>query len=963
MSPSQTAPPYEAPPTPVRPLRRPVVETIAGWSARHRKTAVFGWLALVAVAYLIGQLLGSASLPQNDLGQAGQAEQTLQHLGVTTPTTEAVLVQERTSRQTFATDPAMRQAVRQVTAALARVPGAATGIRSPLSPGGQALVAANGRSALVTFTVPGPAADVNSAVTPALTAVASVQAKHPGLLVAEAGDASLGQAVNNQISTDLGQATETSLPLTLILLAGVFGTLVAAGIPVLLALTSALTATWLLAIPGHWLPVGSQTSTVVLLVGMAVGIDYSLFFLRRQREERARGAEPYEAIATAARTSGRAIVVSGLTVMAALAGLFLTGYALFTGMAIGAIVVVGIAVTGSLTVLPALLSWLGDRVDKGRVPLLGRRRAAAPPSKVWSALVRRVVRRPLLWGGAATVVMLAIAAPALGIRLAYPAIDAPADLPVVSTIEAIQAAFPQSPAPAEVVVTGQHLSGPVVTSAISKLESLAAKGGPIREPVTATSVAGGRALIVSVPLAGNGGDSASYAALDTLRDHILPQTFGGTGVTYAVAGDTASDHDNASQLSARTPLVLAVVAAVAFCLLLLSFRSVVLPLVSIALNFLSVSAAYGLITVIFQDGRLQGLLGYASSGAITPWVPLFLFTFLFGISMDYHVFILSRIRELRRGGETTPDAVTAGIASSAGVVSSAALIMVAVFSIFIGMGQVELKMLGVGLAAAILLDATIVRGVLLPAAMTLLGDRCWYMPRWLSRLPGRTSAEPGPTNSRPAALVASPDRGGNWATRGIVAAWRGIALVGLTLAGLVLWVAFATAVTLAPLGIGLPAIPVTVRAVRRLETRVRRLSGDWCGAAIGDPYRPEPARRDGQPASFWARFGFLIADPATWRDLVWITVDTLVGWLLTLTPAGLIAWGLFGVVMPAVWHPIVAAHGNNWYAFIHVTTAGTAWLSVALGFTFIALGLLTAPWLLRRYGALAQSLLAPARTP
>jgi hypothetical protein len=272
-------------------------------------------------------------------------------------------------------------------------------------------------------------------------------------------------------------------------------------------------------------------------------------------------------------------------------------------------------------------------------------------------------------------------------------------------------------------------------------------------------------------------------------------------------------------------------------------------------------------------------------------------------------------------------------------------------------------MLGVGLAAAILLDATIVRGVLLPAAMTLLGDRCWYMPRWLSRLPGRTSAEPGPTNSRPAALVASPDRGGNWATRGIVAAWRGIALVGLTLAGLVLWVAFATAVTLAPLGIGLPAIPVTVRAVRRLETRVRRLSGDWCGAAIGDPYRPEPARREGQPASFWARFGFLIADPATWRDLVWITVDTLVGWLLTLTPAGLIAWGLFGVVMPAVWHPIVAAHGNNWYAFIHVTTAGTAWLSVALGFTFIALGLLTAPWLLRRYGALAQSLLAPARTP
>src|SRR5580692_1673690 len=601
MSRPQSAARYEAPPLPInapqRSARKPAVEAIAGWSTRHRKTVLFGWLALVAVAYLIGQLLGAPSLPQNDLGQAGQAEQTLQHLGVATPSSEEVLIQARTSGATFATDPAMRQAVSQVVAALSRVPAAATGIRSPLSPGGQALVSANGRSALVTFTVPGPAADVTTAVSPALTAVASVQAEHSDLLVAEAGDASLGQAINNQVSSDLGKATETSLPLTLILLAAVFGTLVAASIPVLLALTSALTATWLLAIPGHWLPVGSQTSTVVLLVGMAVGIDYSLFFLRRQREERAHGAEPRQAIASAARTSGRAIVVSGLTVMTALAGLFLTGYALFTGMAIGAIVVVGIAVAGSLTVLPALLSWLGDRVDKGRVPFLGRRRAAAAPSKVWSALVRR----PLLWGGAATLVMLAIAAPALGIRLAYPAIDAPQDLPVVSTIEAVQAAFPQSPAPAEVVITGQHLTGPAVTSAISKLESLAATGGPIREPVTATSVAGGRALIVSVPLAGNGGDSASYTALDALRDHILPQTFGGTGVSYAVAGDTAANHDNASQLSARTPLVLAVVAAVAFCLLLFSFRSLALPLVSIALNFLSVTAAYGLITLIFQD--------------------------------------------------------------------------------------------------------------------------------------------------------------------------------------------------------------------------------------------------------------------------------------------------------------------------------------------------------------------------
>ena len=744
----------DAPPTdnsPHRRVRPPLVEAVAGWSARHRKIAVFGWLALVVVAYLIGQLLGSPSMQNNDLGQAGQAEATLEHLGVVAPTSEAVLIQERAAGHAYATDPAMRQTVGQVVAALSKLPGAATAINSPLDAGGKALVSANGRSALVTFNVPGPATNVTTAVTPALNAVAAVQASHPDLVVAEGGDASLGQAVNNQISAAFGQATETSLPVTLILLAVVFGTLVAASIPVLLALTSALTATWLLAIPGHWLPVGSQTSIVVLLVGMAVGVDYSLFFLRRQREERARGAAPYQAITTAARTSGRSIVVSGLTVMVSLAGLFLTGYSLYNGMAIGAIIVVGIAVIGALTVLPAVLSMLGDRVNRWRIPFLGRRRVNPGPSRAWAALVNRVVRRPLLWGGAATVVMLAIAAPALGLRLAYPPIDAPSNLPVVSTVEAIQAAFPQSPAPAEVVVTGQHLTGPAVTGAITALDKLAAeRGGPLREPVTATPVADGQALIVSVPLTGNGGDATSYNALAALRDRILPETLGKADVSYAVAGDTAVYHDDASQLDARTPLVLAVVAAVAFCLLLFAFRSLVLPLVSIGLNFLSVAAAYGLITWIFVGGRLQGLLGYTSSGAITPWVPLFLFTFLFGISMDYHVFILSRIRELRRRGSTTAGAVTDGIAGSAGVVSSAALIMVAVFSIFIGMPIVELKNLGVGLAVAILLDATVVRGVLLPAAMTLLGDRCWYLPRWLSWLPGRTSAAPAPAPARTA---------------------------------------------------------------------------------------------------------------------------------------------------------------------------------------------------------------------
>ncbi|MDR3031917.1 MAG: MMPL family transporter, partial [Kitasatospora sp.] len=345
-----------------------MIERIAGWSARHRKTAVFGWLALVAVVFVAGQALGTKSLPAYSAGQAGQAERVLHGLGVSAPANEDVLIQARGTGRTFATDPAMRHAVSQVVTALDRLPHAAAGIRSPLSAGNRALVSADGRSALVTFQVPGPAADQTTAVAPAQRAVAAVAASHPGLRIAEGGDASMGRAINSLLGQGFRKAEFTSVPITLVLLLVVFGALVAAGIPLLLAITSVMTALSLLTLISQWLPVGSSTSEVVLIIGMAVGVDYSLFYLRREREERARGATPGQALRTAAATSGRAIVVSGLTVMIALAGLFLTGYDVFSGMAFGTIAVVGVAVAGSLTVLPALLAWLGPRAERGRVP-------------------------------------------------------------------------------------------------------------------------------------------------------------------------------------------------------------------------------------------------------------------------------------------------------------------------------------------------------------------------------------------------------------------------------------------------------------------------------------------------------------------------------------------------------------------------------------------------------------------
>ena len=718
------SPPDEAHDPP--PPRPNVTERVAGWSARHRKTAVFGWLLLVAAIFIGGQALGARNLPAYNAGQSGQAERTLQQVtpGQYGSYAESVLVQATTRGATFATDPAMRQATAQVAASLAALPTYATGVKTPLSADGQALVSKDGRSALVTFSVPGNVSSVDQAATTLQHTVAGVQAKHPDLRIAESGDASIGQAIDS--SLNFSKAEATSVPITLILLLIVFGALVAAGIPVLLAVTALTAAIGVLTIVSHWLPVGSSTFEVVVIIGMAVGVDYSLFYLRREREERAAGRSFPAALRIAARTSGRTIVVSGLTVMATMAGLFFVGGGPFSGIALGTIAVVGIAVAGSLTVLPALLAWLGPKADAGRIPFLGRRQAAARPSRLWAALARQVVARPVIWGGAAAIALLALAAPALGLRLGDPAVDAPKGAAVVTTMDAIHRAFPQAPAPAEVVVTGQDVTGPKVPAAVGALRTRAASGGAIHAPVTETVLGGGRALLVGVPLAGNGTNSASDSALVTLRDTILPDTLGKVpGVSYAVTGDTAGLYDDIHELHSNLPEVLGFVAVLAFVLLLAAFRSVTVPLVSIVLNLLSVGAAYGLVTLIFQDGRLQGPLDYTAFGGIIYWVPLMMFVFLFGISMDYHVFILSRIRELWARGSAPKDAIVGGIASSAGVVTSAALIMVAVFSIFATLPLIDLKILGIGTAAAVLIDATIVRGILVPAALALLGDRAW----------------------------------------------------------------------------------------------------------------------------------------------------------------------------------------------------------------------------------------------
>jgi putative drug exporter of the RND superfamily len=716
----------------------PMVERVAGWSARHKKTAVFGWLLLVVAAVVVGQRLGTSNVNSYDPGQAGRAERVLNQNIVQQPDSESVLIQGRPG-QTYGHDPQLQQAVRQVVAALRAVPRSAAGIASPLTSGG--LTGAgliSGRSALVTFNVAGPPGNDDQAVVPAMNAVAAVAAHHPGLKIEEAGDASLDRATGSITSKDFRKAEITSVPVSLVLLLIVFGALIAAGIPLLLAGTAVISAISLLAIPGRWLPIDSTTSSIVLLVGMAVGIDYSLFYLRRTREERAAGHDTSEALRIAAGTSGRAILVSGLTVMIAMAGLFLTGIDVFAGIAIGTIIVVGVAVLGSLTFLPGILSMFGKWTDRGRIPFLGKRRTAAGDSAFWRLLVRAVVRRPLAWGGVATVVLLALAAPVLSLHLEDAGIhELPSSVPVVRNMIDISDAFPGGPAPAEVVVTGSDLGGKAVSEAVAALHGqVAATHDAIREPITTAMFGHDQVLVVSVPLAGGGTDAASNNALATLRDRALPATLGQVpGISYSVAGLTAGNHDFDAQLSKTVPWVFLFVLGLAFLLLMATFRSVYIPALSIVLNLLSVGAAYGLMVLIFQDGHLQGPLGFTSYGGITPWLPLFMFVLLFGLSMDYHVFILSRIRELWLGGATAKGAVTDGIARSAGVVTSAAVIMVAVFSIFATLSLIEFKVFGVGMAAAVLIDATVVRGVLLPAGLALLGDRAWSSRRKRQAVP------------------------------------------------------------------------------------------------------------------------------------------------------------------------------------------------------------------------------------
>jgi RND superfamily putative drug exporter len=704
---------------------------MAIWSAHHRKKAIFGWLALAIGLFAVSIFspMKTIVLETSGPGESGRGN-TILYNDFKQPSGESVLMQ---SRSLTASDPEFRQAIQEVVTGLSKVSTVAR-VESPFDAANSGQISDDKHSVLVPVEIKGLAEDAADKVDPIVARVAELQKAHPELYIGSFGE-STGKAIQASFFDDLKKAGLYSVPLTLIILLFAFGALVAAGIPLLLALTAVLATMGLVALVSQVLPMSDAVSALILLIGLAVGVDYTMFYLKREREERAAGRSEEAALEAAAATSGRSVLISGVTVLVAMAGMFFTGDADFASFGVATMTVVAVAMLGSLTVLPAILSKLGDNVDRLRVPFVHRLRRDDGEGRIWGAIIDRVLRRPVLSVILAGGLLVAIAVPALQLRTANPTIDTYPQK-FLGAYNRLKVAFPGTEVAASVVIKAPNVDAQPVKEAIGQLEWRAIDSGVMNDPIDVDTNAAKTVAVVNIPVEGNGTDSTSNQALTALREEIVPPTLGTLpDAEIAVTGETAMQKDFSSQMKTVAPLVFGFVLLFAFVLMLVSFRSLVIAAKTIVLNLLSVGAAYGILVLVFQHGWGKQVLGFEFTGGIDPFLPILLFVILFGLSMDYHVYILSRIREAYDQGMSTDESIAHGIKTSAGVVTSAAIVMVGVFAIFGTLQMMIFKQFGVGLAAAILIDATLIRAILLPASMKLLGEWNWYLPTWLEWLP------------------------------------------------------------------------------------------------------------------------------------------------------------------------------------------------------------------------------------
>ncbi len=733
---------------------------LARAAARHPMRTLALWaLALVAAVAVIATLLSGALTaqysflgdPDSQVGRDLLAER----MDMPIKANEAIVVR---SAGTTTDDPAFRAFVTKLQADVAALgPRVVDSVASAWKGGDETLSAADGRTTILPVVMAGDVAAAEKNIDKVHAIVHKADGRQ-GFDTLITGTASISSDFSATADHDLRQGEAIGVPIALVILLLVFGTLVAASLPILLSLVAITFAMALTALLGQGFDVSVFALNMVSMMGLATGIDYSLFIVSRYREERLKGRDKVEALTVTGGTASRAVFFSGMTVVLALFGMLVVPTNIFASLAIGAILVVSVSVLAALTLLPAALSLLGDKIDCLRVPYLGKRllasRADGRVSPV-ARLAQRAMRRPAIALLIGVGVLLLATAPSVGMRTGVSGVGTlPDEFQSKQGFETLDRQFSAGAvSPVQIVVDGVAAS-PRVKDAVTRLQTELGQDAAFGPTQVATSP-GGDLTLVSVPVADEASGDLSIAKVRELRSTYIPQAFAGSGTHVYVTGETAGNVDYMDIVDAYFPYVVALVLALSFVLLLLAFRSVVIPATAIVMNLLSVGAAYGLMTLVSQDGWGAGLLGFQQVEAVEQWVPLFLFSVLFGLSMDYQVFLLSRIKEdYDRTGDNR-GAVASGIGSTAGIITGAALIMVAVFVGFASGDLVMFQQMGFGLAVAVLLDATIVRTLVVPSAMSLLGRWNWYLPSWLEWLP-RISVEGAPQAAAPARAVDAP---------------------------------------------------------------------------------------------------------------------------------------------------------------------------------------------------------------
>jgi uncharacterized membrane protein YdfJ with MMPL/SSD domain len=744
------------------------------WSARHRWIAVGLWfvltLGLLGLSLLAGGIKPlDVNQDPNEARLESQQAYDVHDAGTTTPASERLVI-VIAGAPGAASDPAFRKGVETLVVNLAGATATVDGataksfdqVADPfLAPPAADLIAPDGSAVRIVGNVPGERDRVEQALAPVAAIVDGARAAMPAAEIHVISATFINRDINALINDSLDATLAITVPITFLILLIAFGAIVAAIVPLILALASLAAAFGLLGLYSQIVsPVSANATQLIVLIGLAVAVDYSLFMVTRFRTERRRGRTVPLAIEIASSTAGRAVFFSGLAVMISLAGLVTLGIALFTSMAVGTIGVVLVSVIGSLTFLPATLSILGDRVNRGRpstwlprllgaVPMAATRRAgqaahaaldrrAMRPEGTgfWARLVGAVMARPIRMTVLSTALLVALAAPILGLRVGLTDVTGfPRSVDGVAGILLVNERWPAgTDLTLDVVVTNP--TKPDVRAAIDRLETEALTIPGLSGPAQEQAAADGSSVLVSFTMSGNRNDEANRAIVQRVRTDLRPAIFGGLSDTRVyVSGQAASALDITNIYVDGTPRIVAFVLSLSFLLMLVAFRSIVIPIKAILLNLLSTGAAFGVLVLVFRDGVLADQLGITTGNVIESWVPMFIFTILFGLSMDYHLFILTRIKEARDRGLDSRAAVDQGIAVTSGTITSAASIMVVVFAVFVTLKFVFIQELGLGLAVAVLIDATLIRSVLLPATMTLLGDWNWWLPPFLRWLP------------------------------------------------------------------------------------------------------------------------------------------------------------------------------------------------------------------------------------